>query len=151
MKLHRFWLQAMKFRQGYLISTGEPKRHYISEAVRHVQMRQGTIGIKVAWFSHFKLRYPSEFPLFTSVHLPGMYNDVYNIYIYDIYKILWSLARWAKLKHVFLTFSILFCLFGGWHSLLPVERHYLKKIKRCRARCILSSDCAFACICQMRL
>ena len=28
------------------ISTGEPKRHYISEAVRHVQMRQGTIGIK---------------------------------------------------------------------------------------------------------
>ncbi|CAE7305620.1 RPS3A, partial [Symbiodinium pilosum] len=29
------------------ISTGEPKRHYISEAVRHVQMRQGTIGIKV--------------------------------------------------------------------------------------------------------
>ena len=38
--------QAMKFRQGYLISTGEPKRHYISEAVRHVQMRQGTIGIK---------------------------------------------------------------------------------------------------------
>ena len=32
-------------RQGYLISTGEPKRHYISEAVRHVQMRQGTIGI----------------------------------------------------------------------------------------------------------
>jgi hypothetical protein len=34
-------------RQGYLISTGEPKRHYISEAVRHVQMRQGTIGIKV--------------------------------------------------------------------------------------------------------
>ena len=86
-------------------------------------------------FSHFKLRYPSEFPLFTSVHLLGMYNDVY------IYKNVWSLARWAKLKHVFLTFSILFCLFGGWHSLLPVERHYLK---RCRARCILSSDCAFA-------
>ena len=54
----------MKFRQGYLISTGEPKRHYISEAVRHVQMRQGTIGIKVAWFSHFKLCYSSEFPLF---------------------------------------------------------------------------------------
>lgn len=41
-------VQAMKFRQGYLISTGEPKRHYISEAVRHVQMRQGTIGIKVS-------------------------------------------------------------------------------------------------------
>mmetsp|Transcript_3601 Transcript_3601/g.5009 ORF Transcript_3601/g.5009 Transcript_3601/m.5009 type:complete len:118 (-) Transcript_3601:88-441(-) len=39
--------KAMKFRQGYLISTGEPKKHYIDEAVRHVAMRQGMIGIKV--------------------------------------------------------------------------------------------------------
>jgi len=39
--------KAMKFRQGYLISTGEPKKHYIDEAVRHVGMRQGMIGIKV--------------------------------------------------------------------------------------------------------
>eukprot|EP00439_Symbiodinium_sp_Y106_P013833 s6928_g1.t6 len=46
-KLRAQRAKAMKFRQGYLISTGEPKRHYISEAVRHVQMRQGTIGIKV--------------------------------------------------------------------------------------------------------
>ena len=37
----------MKFKDGYLISTGEPKRHYISEAVRHVAMRQGMIGVKV--------------------------------------------------------------------------------------------------------
>merc|ERR1712014_519608 len=39
--------KAMKFKDGYLISTGEPKKHYISEAVRHVAMRQGMLGIKV--------------------------------------------------------------------------------------------------------
>ena len=76
LKLHRFWLQAMKFRQGYLISTGEPKRHYISEAVRHVQMRQGTIGIKVAWFSHvFSLQASLSFRIPT-VHIRSLARDV---------------------------------------------------------------------------
>merc|ERR1711862_695589 len=46
-KLRAQRAKAMKFRDGYLISTGEPKRHYISEAVRHVAMRQGMLGIKV--------------------------------------------------------------------------------------------------------
>merc|ERR1719265_2068636 len=39
--------KAMKFRDGYLISTGEPKKHYVDECVRHVAMRQGMMGIKV--------------------------------------------------------------------------------------------------------
>merc|ERR1712226_1364324 len=39
--------KAMKFKDGYLISTGEPKKHYIDTAVRHVLMRQGVLGIKV--------------------------------------------------------------------------------------------------------
>ena len=38
---------AMKFRDGYLISTGEPKKHYIDAAVRHVAMRQGMLGVRV--------------------------------------------------------------------------------------------------------
>merc|ERR1711957_263981 len=46
-KLRAQRAKAMKFKDGYLISTGEPKRHYIDEAVRHVAMRQGMIGIKV--------------------------------------------------------------------------------------------------------
>merc|ERR1711972_283147 len=46
-KLRAQRAKAMKFRDGYLISTGEPKKHYISEAVRHVMMRQGVLGIKV--------------------------------------------------------------------------------------------------------
>lgn len=39
--------KSMKFRDGYLISTGEPKNHYIVEACRHVMMKQGVLGVKV--------------------------------------------------------------------------------------------------------
>jgi len=46
-KLRAQRAKAMKFRDGYLISSGEPKNHYIAEAVRHVLMRQGVLGIKV--------------------------------------------------------------------------------------------------------
>ncbi|CAE8615169.1 unnamed protein product [Polarella glacialis] len=46
-KLRAQRAKAMKFKDGYLISTGEPKKHYINEAVRHVMMRQGVVGIKV--------------------------------------------------------------------------------------------------------
>jgi len=46
-KLRAQRAKAMKFKDGYLISTGEPKKHYIAEAVRHVCMRQGMLGIKV--------------------------------------------------------------------------------------------------------
>merc|ERR1712157_14255 len=46
-KLRAQRAKAMKFRDGYLISTGEPKKHYIDEAVRHVLMRQGVLGIRV--------------------------------------------------------------------------------------------------------
>merc|ERR1719498_1059185 len=46
-KLRAQRAKAMKFRDGYLISTGEPKLHYIDEAVRHVAMRQGMLGVKV--------------------------------------------------------------------------------------------------------
>merc|ERR1719213_1134102 len=46
-KLRAQRAKAMKFRDGYLISTGDPKTHYIQEAVRHVLMRQGVLGVKV--------------------------------------------------------------------------------------------------------
>jgi small subunit ribosomal protein S3e len=39
--------KAMKYKQGYLISTGEPKKEFVDEACRHVEMRQGMLGIKV--------------------------------------------------------------------------------------------------------
>jgi len=46
-KLRAQRAKVMKFRDGYLISTGEPKNHYIQESVRHVAMRQGMLGVKV--------------------------------------------------------------------------------------------------------
>merc|ERR1712007_340521 len=46
-KLRAQRAKAMKFKDGYLISTGEPKKHYINEACRHVQLRQGMLGIKI--------------------------------------------------------------------------------------------------------
>jgi len=46
-KLRAQRAKAMKFRDGYLISTGEPKNHYIDTGIRHVMMRQGVLGIRV--------------------------------------------------------------------------------------------------------
>jgi len=46
-KLRAQRAKVMKFRDGYLISTGEPKLHYIQESSRHVMMRQGVLGVKV--------------------------------------------------------------------------------------------------------
>jgi small subunit ribosomal protein S3e len=46
-KLRAQRAKVMKFRDGYLISTGNPKDHYIQESVRHVAMRQGMLGVKV--------------------------------------------------------------------------------------------------------
>jgi len=47
-KLRAQRAKSMKFKDGYLISTGEPKRHYIDMATRHVMMRQGILGVRVA-------------------------------------------------------------------------------------------------------
>merc|ERR1712176_614460 len=46
-KLRAQRAKVMKFKDGYLISTGEPKKHYIESSVRHVAMRQGMLGIRV--------------------------------------------------------------------------------------------------------
>merc|ERR1719375_119126 len=46
-KLRAQRAEAMKFRDGYLISTGEPKKMYIAECTRNVMMRQGVLGIRI--------------------------------------------------------------------------------------------------------
>eukprot|EP00420_Gonyaulax_spinifera_P038307 CAMPEP_0197886538 /NCGR_PEP_ID=MMETSP1439-20131203/16756_1 /TAXON_ID=66791 /ORGANISM="Gonyaulax spinifera, Strain CCMP409" /LENGTH=264 /DNA_ID=CAMNT_0043506335 /DNA_START=58 /DNA_END=850 /DNA_ORIENTATION=+ len=46
-KLRAQRAKVMKFKDGYRISTGEPKKHYINQACRHVLMRQGVLGVKV--------------------------------------------------------------------------------------------------------
>jgi small subunit ribosomal protein S3e len=39
--------KAMKFNDGMMIHSGNPVREYVDTAVRHVQLRQGMLGIKV--------------------------------------------------------------------------------------------------------
>merc|ERR1712223_36511 len=39
--------KAMKFMDGMMIHSGNPVREYVDTAVRHVQLRQGMLGIKV--------------------------------------------------------------------------------------------------------
>merc|ERR1719498_1077346 len=39
--------KAMKFNEGYMIASGDAKNDFIVEAVEHVLLRQGTIGIHV--------------------------------------------------------------------------------------------------------
>jgi len=46
-KLRAQRAKSMKFRDGYMIATGQPAKEFVSEAVRNVLMRQGVLGIKV--------------------------------------------------------------------------------------------------------
>jgi small subunit ribosomal protein S3e len=40
--------KSMKFRDGYMIKSGQPSKDYVDTAIRHVLLRQGVIGVKVA-------------------------------------------------------------------------------------------------------
>ena len=46
-KLRAQRAKGMKFKEGYMIKTGEVSQAYVQKAVRHVMMRQGVLGIKV--------------------------------------------------------------------------------------------------------
>ena len=39
--------KSQKYKQGYIVSTGQPKLEFIDMAVRHVELRQGVLGVKV--------------------------------------------------------------------------------------------------------
>ena len=39
--------KAMKFVDGLMIHSGDPINHYVQMAVKHVELRQGVLGIKV--------------------------------------------------------------------------------------------------------
>ena len=46
-KLNAQRAKIMKFADGYMISTGEPKTKFVDVCSRNVFMRQGILGIKV--------------------------------------------------------------------------------------------------------
>jgi small subunit ribosomal protein S3e len=39
--------KSQKYKQGYLVSTGQPKLEFVDVATRHVELRQGILGVKV--------------------------------------------------------------------------------------------------------
>jgi len=47
-KLRAQRAKSMKFKDGYMIKTGDAVNHYIDTAVRHLKMKQGVLGIKVS-------------------------------------------------------------------------------------------------------
>jgi len=46
-KLRAQRAKSMKFRDGYMIKSGNAARDYVDYAVRHLKMKQGVLGIKV--------------------------------------------------------------------------------------------------------
>jgi small subunit ribosomal protein S3e len=46
-KLRAARAKAMKFKDGYMIKSGDAVNHYVDYAVRHIQLKQGMLGIKV--------------------------------------------------------------------------------------------------------
>jgi len=47
-KLRAQRAKSMKFKDGYMIKAGNPCTYYIDKSTRHVLLRQGVLGIKVA-------------------------------------------------------------------------------------------------------
>jgi len=47
-KLRAQRAKAMKFRDGYMIHSGDAAQHYVDKAIRHIKMKQGMLGISVA-------------------------------------------------------------------------------------------------------
>merc|ERR1712224_576583 len=71
--------KCMKYKSGYLISTGEPKREYIDTAVRHCFFKQGIIGVKVKIFLPYDPTGKKGIakPLPDQVHIPAPKEEDY--------------------------------------------------------------------------
>eukprot|EP00873_Tetraselmis_striata_P009356 jgi/Tetstr1/429620/TSEL_019518.t1 len=73
-KLRAQRAKSMKFKDGYMISSGHPVVEYIDAAVRHVMLRQGVLGIKVKimkdWDPKGKMGPKTPMPDLVTVHQP---------------------------------------------------------------------------------
>ncbi|KAL6208075.1 hypothetical protein ACLB2K_019027 [Fragaria x ananassa] len=73
-KLRAQRAKAMKFKDGYMISSGQPVNEYIDSAVRHVLLRQGVLGIKVKimldWDPKGKQGPMTPLPDLVTIHTP---------------------------------------------------------------------------------
>jgi small subunit ribosomal protein S3e len=73
-KLRAQRAKSMKFKDGYMISSGSPVNEYIDSAVRHVLLRQGVLGIKVKimldWDPKGKQGPMTPLPDMVTIHTP---------------------------------------------------------------------------------
>ncbi|KAJ4847717.1 40S ribosomal protein S3-2 [Turnera subulata] len=73
-KLRAQRAKSMKFKDGYMISAGQPMNDYIDSAVRHVLLRQGVLGIKVKvmldWDPKGKQGPTTPLPDLVTIHPP---------------------------------------------------------------------------------
>ncbi|KAM0001741.1 putative ribosomal protein S3 [Helianthus debilis subsp. tardiflorus] len=73
-KLRAQRAKSMKFKDGYMVSSGQPVKECIDSAVRHVLLRQGVLGIKVKimldWDPTGKLGSKTPLPDNVVIHMP---------------------------------------------------------------------------------
>merc|ERR1712048_96164 len=71
--------KVMKYKSGYLISTGQPKNEYIDTAIRHCFFKQGIIGVKVKIFLPYDPTGKKGIakPLPDQVHIPAPKEEDY--------------------------------------------------------------------------
>jgi len=65
--------KSQKYKQGYMVSTGQPKIEFIDESIRHVELRQGVLGVKVKiMMDHEKAtgKFRKIMPDFVKIHEP---------------------------------------------------------------------------------
>jgi small subunit ribosomal protein S3e len=67
-KLRAARAKSMKFTDGFMIHSGQPARDFVDEAVRHVMLRQGVLGIKVKMYVFAS---PIKFLTHTLVSMKG--------------------------------------------------------------------------------
>lgn len=75
--------KAMKFKQGYMITSGQATNEYIDQAVKHVKLRQGVLGIKV------KIQLPHD----PEGQMGPMKNLPDNVIIHEKKKPAWELGK----------------------------------------------------------
>merc|ERR1712241_585274 len=73
-KLRAQRAKAMKFSDGYMISSGAPVKDYLDVSVRHVMLRQGVLGLRVKimldWDPSGKMGPKDPLPAVVKVHKP---------------------------------------------------------------------------------
>jgi len=84
-KLRAQRAKSMKFKDGYMVSSGSPVNDYVDAAVRHVMLRQGVLGIKVKvmleWDPTGKNGPKKPLPDMVTVHKPKEEETIDKPYI----------------------------------------------------------------------